>query len=207
MANTWTDRWDERYKNEEFAYGIHPNAYLEEQLKKLTPASILFAAEGEGRNAVYAAKLGWDVTAFDISKEGKNKALQLAKNNSVEIHYLVGELDTLNLKAEQFDALALIFAHFPAAIKSSLHQSLSNLIKKNGYVIFEAFSKNHLQYNSVNEKVGGPKDIDSLFSLEEIKSDFKDFEFLEMEEKIIELSEGLFHNGTASVIRFVARKK
>jgi len=207
MADNWTNRWDERYSKEEFAYGIHPNIYLEEQLKKLQPASILFAAEGEGRNAVYAAKLGWEVTAFDISKEGKNKALQLAKNNLVEINYLLGELDTLNFKIEQFDALALIFAHFPAAIKSNLHQSLNTLLKKGAYVIFEAFSKNHLQFNSVNDKVGGPKDIDSLFSLEEVKADFHNFDFIELEEKIIELNEGLFHNGTASVIRFVARKK
>jgi hypothetical protein len=55
--------------------------------------------------------------------------------------------------------------------------------------------------------VGGPKDLDMLFSIDEIKADFSNYEFLELEEKEIELNEGIYHNGTGSVIRFVARKK
>ena len=81
MNNTWTDRWNDRYSSEEFAYGTAPNNYLKEQLEKLKTGSILFPAEGEGRNAVFAAKLGWKVSAFDISAEGKNKALKLAEAN------------------------------------------------------------------------------------------------------------------------------
>lgn len=77
--NNWTQRWDDRYKSEEFAYGEEPNNYLKEQLEKLNPSTILFPAEGEGRNAVFAAKLGWKVSAFDISEEGKTKPLNLLK--------------------------------------------------------------------------------------------------------------------------------
>jgi hypothetical protein len=80
-------------------------------------------------------------------------------------------------------------------------------LRKGGIVIFEAFSKNHLEYISKNEKVGGPRDIQSLFSIDEIKSDFANYEVIELVEKEIELSEGLFHNGTGSVIRFVGQKK
>lgn len=204
---TWTKRWDDRYKSEEFAYGEDPNHYLKEQLEKLETGTILFPAEGEGRNAVFAAKSGWNVSAFDISEEGKNKALRLAENNNVSINYQVGELETLDFKEEQFDAIALIYAHFPAEIKSVIHKQLDKLLRKDGIIIFEAFSKKHLEYVTKNEKVGGPKDIESLFSTEEIKADFPDYEIIELEEKEIELSEGLFHNGTGSVIRFVGRKK
>lgn len=203
----WASRWNDRYRNEEYAYGVEPNAFLMEQLQKLDPATILFPAEGEGRNAVYAAGLGWNVSAFDISKEGKNKADRLAEKNNVNIDYLVGELDVLNFKNEQFDAIALIFAHFPANIKSDLHKKLSALLKENGMVIFEAFSKRHIDYVRANEKVGGPKDIESLFSIDEIKSDFSNYDIIELEEKEIELNEGLYHIGTGSVIRFVGRKK
>ncbi|MBO9673176.1 MAG: class I SAM-dependent methyltransferase [Sphingobacteriaceae bacterium] len=206
MNEAWVDRWNDRYRTDEFAYGEQPNNYLKEQLEKLNPGKILFPAEGEGRNAVFAAKLGWYVSAFDISLEGKNKALRLAENNQVSIDYQVGKLETLNYKPEQFDALALIYAHFPAAIKSAYHQSLRAYLRKGGIVIFEAFSKNHLGYLAKNENVGGPKKIDMLFSIEEIKSDFADFEIIILEEKEIELSEGLFHNGQGSVIRFVGRK-
>ena len=169
--------------------------------------SILFPAEGEGRNAVFAATLGWSVSAFDISTEGKNKALRLTESQNVSIDYQVGELNTLNYNNNQFDAIALIYAHFPADIKSQYHKTFDKYLKKGGTIIFEAFSKKHLYYNSVNEKIGGPKDINMLFSIEELKSDFVNYEIVELEEKEIELNEGQFHNGKGSVIRFVGRKK
>lgn len=205
--NNWLDRWNERYSNDEFAYGTQPNNYLKEQLQKLEIGSILFPAEGEGRNAIFAAQLGWNVSAFDISAEGKNKALHLAETNHVEIDYQVGELQTLDYPKEQFDVIALIYAHFPAEIKSSIHKMLDTYLRKGGFIIFEAFSKKHLDFVLKNEKVGGPKDIESLFSIEEIKSDFPEYDIIELEEKEIELQEGIFHNGTGSVIRFLGKKK
>ena len=96
LNEIWTSRWNERYSQEEFAYGEEPNQYLKEQLEKLKAGTILFPAEGEGRNAVFAAQLGWDVSAFDISKEGKNKANQLAEKNGISIDYQVGPLEALN---------------------------------------------------------------------------------------------------------------
>lgn len=208
MTNdSWTQRWDERYSKETFAYGEEPNIYLKEQLEKQKPGTILFPAEGEGRNAVFAARIGWDVSAFDISSEGKKKALQLAEKHHVKIDYQIGELQTLNYSGEQFDALALIYAHFPATIKSSYHKILSSYLQKGGLVIFEAFSKKHLEYLAKNEKIGGPKELDMLFSIEEIQSDFSDYEIIELQEMEIELNEGEFHNGTGCVIRFVGRKK
>jgi hypothetical protein len=207
MEDTWIDKWNERYSTEEFAYGEQANNYLKDQLGDLTVGSILFPAEGEGRNAVYAAKLGWTVSAFDISVEGRKKAMKLADANKVTIDYQIGELQSLNFDSEQFDAIALIYAHFPADIKSSYHRTLDKYLRKGGVVIFEAFSKKHIEYISKDEKVGGPKDIESLFSIEEIKSDFENYDFIELEETEIELTEGLYHNGRGSVIRFVGKKK
>lgn len=207
MTNSWTERWNDRYSAEEFAYGTAPNNYLKESLEKQDLGTILFPAEGEGRNAVYAAKLGWNVSAFDISSEGKNKALKLAESENVILDYQVGELETLEYQPEQFDAIALIYAHFPAAIKSSIHKTLDQYLRKGGCIIFEAFSKKHLDYLAINDKVGGPKDIASLFSIEEIQSDFPNYEIITLEEKEIELNEGLFHNGKGSVIRFIGKKK
>jgi SAM-dependent methyltransferase len=207
MADTWTDKWNDRYANDEYAYGEQPNKYLEEQLGHLPTGKILFPAEGEGRNAVFAAKLGWTVFAFDISIEGQRKAQQLAERNKVTIDYEVGELEKLNYKAEQFDAIALIYAHFPADIKSHLHKSLDKYLRRGGIIIFEAFSKSHIHYLTENESVGGPKDIRSLFSLDEIRADFDNYDFIELKETEVNLSEGLYHKGLGSVIRFVGRKK
>lgn len=207
LNDIWTSRWNERYSKEEFAYGEEPNNYLKNQLIKLTVGRILFPAEGEGRNAVYAAKLGWTVSAFDISSEGKSKATKLAEKNNVSIDYKVGQLETLDFESEQFDAIALIYAHFPANIKSLYHKTFDRLLKKEGIIIFESFSKKHIDFVTANEKVGGPKDIESLFSIDEIKADFPNYEIIELAEKEIELNEGLYHNGIGSVIRFIGRKK
>lgn len=201
------EKWDDRYSKKEFAYGEQPNNYLKEQLIKIPAGTILFPAEGEGRNAVYAATLDWKVFAFDQSMEGKKKAMQLANKHQVEINYAVGEFQSLTFQSNQFDAIALIYAHFPADKKSSYHKILTTYLRPGGVVIFEAFSKKHLNYNSKNEKVGGPKEIEMLFSIDEIKSDFDNFEIIALTEQEIELNEGLFHNGKGSVIRFVGRKK
>ena len=207
MTDTWLKRWNDKYREKEYAYGIEPNDFLKEQIQKLKVGRILFVAEGEGRNAVYAANLGWDVYAFDISLEGKNKALELAREKNISIDYQVGLLADLNFENEQFDVIALIYAHFPASIKSEYHKLLDKKLKKGGIIIFEAFGKNHLEYKSKNPKIGGPSDFDSLFSTEELKSDFENYEVLELQEKEIELSEGLYHNGKGSVTRFIGRKK
>jgi SAM-dependent methyltransferase len=207
MKDTWTEKWDQRYAEEEFAYGEQPNNFLQQQLALLKPGRILFPAEGEGRNAAFAAGLGWTVSAFDISIEGQKKALKLAEKKQIVIDYQVGELQELNYTEGQFDVIALIYAHFPANIKSLLHQALNKYLNVGGIIIFEAFSKNHLDYLAKDEKMGGPRDIESLFSVEEIKADFNNYEILELLETEIDLNEGLYHSGQGSVIRFVGRKR
>ena len=127
--------------------------------------------------------MGWNVSAFDISAEGKNKALRLAETNKVTIDYQVGELEKLNYNPEQFDAIALIYAHFPADIKSRYHKTLDKYLRKNGIIIFEAFSKKHIDYIAKNEKVGGPKEVAMLFSIDELKSDFGNYEIIHWKRK------------------------
>lgn len=199
--------WDERYRKDGYAYGEQPNLFLKSILAKMKPGNILFPAEGQGRNAVYAAKLGWNAVAFDQSAEGKKKALQLARKNGVTIHYEVGDLKDMEFSKYRFDAMALIYAYFNALDKSAYHKILSGYLRKGGTVIFEAFSKRHLQYNRMNEKAGGPKDAAVLFSVEEIRRDFEKFEILQLEDVDITLNEGQFHIGKSAVIRFVGIKQ
>jgi len=201
------DKWNERYANEAYAYGIAPNNYLAQCLPKFQIGKVLFAAEGEGRNAVYAAQQGWNVSAFDISEEGKKKADKLAAELNVSINYQVGDYKLMGFEKNQFDVIALIYAHFPASIKSSIHADLVEYLKPGGVVIFEAFGKNNLPLKQNNPSIGGPDDINMLFSTEELISDFQDFEILNLEEIEVELQEGLYHNGIGSVVRFLGIKK
>jgi hypothetical protein len=201
------DFWNERYGATEFVYGKKPNAYLKEKLAKFNPGTILFPAEGEGRNAVYAAGLGWKVSAFDTSTEGRRKALILAKEHHVEIEYHTEELNGIGYKTAQFDAIALIFTHFPPEIRKEYFQNFSTYLKNGGIIIFEGFSKKHIHYQEINPDVGGPKNMEMLFSVQELKDDFANFDFMEFRETEVELDEGLFHKGKGSVIHFVAKKK
>ncbi|MBS1525514.1 MAG: class I SAM-dependent methyltransferase [Bacteroidetes bacterium] len=209
MANKehdYKNLWDNRYREKEYAYGKEPNEFFKEQLGEFKPGSILMPADGEGRNGVYAAQLGWQVTSTDLSAEGREKALQLARERGVTIEYFVGDLEQVDLKENSFDAIGLIYAHFLAEKKSAIHKKLGMYLKPGGIIIFEAFSKRHIELARVNPRVGGPKDIDMLFSREEIMNDFVNYDILILEECEITVNEGIYHAGTGSVIRFAGRK-
>lgn len=206
MMKDWKTQWNERYSQQAYAYGVNPNEYFKQILQSLPVGNLLLPAEGEGRNAVYASKLGWKVSAFDISEQAKVKAMQLAKIHEVEFDYQIGELESFNYAANQFDVIALIYAHLPAEIKSSTYRQFDQLIKKDGFVIAEVFSKNHLTYVAENPSVGGPRNAEMLFSTDEFMHYFKGYKVIELVEQEIELHEGMFHQGKGSVIRFVAQK-
>ncbi|MCC5930398.1 MAG: class I SAM-dependent methyltransferase [Cyclobacteriaceae bacterium] len=198
--------WDERYRASHFIYGEEPNIFFKEQIDKRKEGKILLPAEGEGRNAVYAASRGWQVHAFDQSREGRNKAMHLAQKNNVKIEYHVGDMQEVSFPEEYFDVIALIYAHFSSVQRSSYHQRLLKYLKKDGLFILEAFSKNHRQYQLINEKAGGPKDEDMLYTTEDIKNDFSALETVFLQEHVTELKEGLYHQGKSSVIRYGGQK-
>jgi 2-polyprenyl-3-methyl-5-hydroxy-6-metoxy-1,4-benzoquinol methylase len=200
------DFWNNTYRSIKSVYGNEPNEYFKTQLLKLKSGKILLPAEGEGRNAVFAAKLGWEVSAFDFSKEAKIKAESKAKKNHVEIDYKLGTPNSLNYPENYFDCIALIYAHFPSNLKVSYHKKLSKYLRKNGIIIFEAFSKAHAELKAVNGKKSGPLDVNMLFSIEEIKNNFCNYKIIELKENQINLNEGLFHIGESKVIRFIGKK-
>ena len=198
--------WNERYKDDEFAYGKDPNLFFKEWLPKFDAGSILMPADGEGRNGVFAAQLGWKVTSFDLSITGQSKALKLAKEQDVTLEYIVGDFEQLQFERETFDAIGLVYAHFIAEKKSAFHKKLSDYLRPGGIIVFEAFSKSHLHFKKLDPKVGGPMNIDMLYSKEEITADFENYEVLMLEEEEILLNEGKYHIGKGSVIRFIGRK-
>ena len=193
--------WNERYKTNDYAYGIEPNSFLKNQLKNMTPGKILFPAEGEGRNAVYAATKGWQVTAFDQSIEGKRKADVLALQKGVKIDYKIDNFEFVEFALESFDCVALVFAHINPVKREEYHKKLISFLKPGGKLILEGFSKNQIKNNS-----GGPRDIDMLFSGNEMKNDFGSLSKLDISEEEVILDEGTFHQGLASVIRVTGIK-
>lgn len=195
------DTWNERYSTEEFVYGINPNEFFKETIDQMQAGKLLLLGEGEGRNAIYAAKQGWDVTAVDWSESARAKALKLARKENVLIDYIVESLENFEPEEESFDVVGLIFLHLEPEIREEVHKKAIKALKKNGILILEAFDKEQLGNNS-----GGPKDESLLYSLDNIVEDFIDLEFKHLSKEIINLDEGTLHNGEAVVIKFIGVK-
>jgi len=195
------NQWDERYARTEYIYGTEPNTFLKEQLASLRPGKILFPAEGEGRNAVYASSLGWQSDAFDQSTEGQKKAIQLANLKSVSLNYYIQALDRWNPEPGQYDCIALIFVHLPEQLRQQVHHAVIKALKPGGILILEAFTLNQLPRTS-----GGPKNAELLFSKAMIESDFKELTFTNFSETRTILNEGPLHQGLADVLQLVANK-
>lgn len=194
------DFWNEKYQQDDYHYGLKPNRFLELMLESRPPGRLLFVAEGEGRNAVYAAKLGWEVHAFDQSERAREKALALAEAEGVRLNYHIG--DARQFSSEfKFDAIALIYAHFPPEIRAEIHQKLSGLLKPVGELWLEAFAPGQLAFNS-----GGPKSEAMLYTPEILQEDFKTLQIRQCEIKRYELDEGPGHQGMGEVLRLRAVK-
>lgn len=192
--------WNDRYADSEYAYGVGPNDFLKQQYFK-PKSKILCLAEGEGRNAVYLATQGHSVTAIDYSLKGLQKTQQLAKNFGVTIDTICTDLGSYTFEHNIWDAIVCIFGHFPPLIRDFVHSQIYHSLKKGGKLVIEAYSKNQLKY-----KTGGPENIDFLYSRNELKIDFSDFETIQIEEIIRSVNEGKYHTGMASVIQLVGEK-
>lgn len=194
--------WNKRYSDQQYIYGKEPNQFLKGELSKITPGKILFLGEGEGRNAVYAATLGWDVDAVDYSEAGKYKAEKLAAENVVRINYLVEDLSTFSPKQNYYDAIVLIYLHLEEELRERVSKKVMEAAKPGGKIILEVFEKEQIKNNS-----GGPKNAGLLYSLQDVVEDFIDLEFEKLSKDNIVLNEGEGHQGKAAVIRFVGIKK
>jgi SAM-dependent methyltransferase len=194
-------KWEERFSTDEFVYGIEPNEFFKLEIDNLKPGRLLLPGEGEGRNAVYAAKCGWNVDAFDWSENAKEKALQLAASQNVHINYSVVDIAHLPAETAVYDAAALIFIHLDDNDWQQLIEKIIASLKPGGRLILELFEKEQINKNS-----GGPKETDLLYSLEQAVSDFISLDFEHLSKEIIKLDEGKLHQGEASVVRFVGVK-
>ncbi|MEE9375001.1 MAG: class I SAM-dependent methyltransferase [Rhizobiaceae bacterium] len=196
------DIWNERYSRDEFVYGREPNQFLKDNAHHIPiKGSVLCIAEGEGRNAVFLAGLGHEVIAMDMAKSGRDKALRLAKEQNVSIEYRVGNLNNFDFGTGEWDAVIAIFAHTPIELRQKIHGSLSTAIKPNGVFIMEVYSPDQLNY-----KTGGPKSLDLLFALEDVKREIEGLEFLHAQQTVRDITEGSLHTGLGAVTQIVARK-
>lgn len=193
--------WDERYSEPGFTYGTEPNEFLVSVVDRIPHGTILSLAEGEGRNAVYLASLGYNVTGVDGSDVGLKKAQKLAAESGIFIHTIIADLGEFSIEPEQWDGIIAIFCHLPSAIRIPLFRSAVKGLKPGGVFVLEAFSKEQLAYKS-----GGPNSLDMLMSLDELKQELAGLDCIHAAQIERNVVEGWGHTGLASVVQILAMK-
>ena len=193
--------WNERYQADEYQYGINPNDFMKEQITPLPAGRILFPGAGEGRDAVFSAKKGWEVHAFDLSEQGKAKAEKLASAEKTRIHYKVADAALVKFPLESFDVIALTYFHLPLETRLHFYKQCVSWLKPGGLLILEGFNQRQLGLSS-----GGPKNAEWLFSTATIAAEFPGLQILVNEEKQRTLNEGPLHQGLAEVVQLVGQK-
>ncbi len=192
--------WDQRYAENETVYGNEPNKFFRLFIDQHKPGTLLLPAEGEGRNAVYAASRGWQVDAFDFSQVAREKALDFARGEQVVINYELKNITDFKA-GKQYDAVGLIFVHLPEVLRKKFHKRVYNSIKPGGFMVLEAFAKEQAQLES-----GGPRDATLLYDAPSLCNDFPFLHMISCEQKEIFLEEGDYHKGKASVLRMIGQR-
>ena len=148
--------WDEKFAGDDYFYGTAPNAFLQSNAGLLrTGMSALSLAEGEGRNAVWLAAQGLDVTAVDASAVGLAKAARLAEERGVGLRTLVADLATWDIPAGAYDIVVAIFIQFaPPPVRDRLFAGMVNALKPGGLLLLQGYRTEQPRYGT-----GGPNRV------------------------------------------------
>ncbi|MDH5228848.1 MAG: class I SAM-dependent methyltransferase [Gammaproteobacteria bacterium] len=197
------DFWNERYSEDGLAYGETPNEYLKQELARFSNLkNVLVVGDGEGRNGVWLAEQGLDVTTVDYSQAGVDRAQALAKKRQVKMASLCEDMSQWQWPQNQFDAVVSIYVHFPPDLRAQIHHYMLQALKPGGFIFMEAFNKNQLNYKS-----GGPPVEPMLFSEAILRQDFAEADIEFIEESVQKLDEGKYHVGDGAVVRMIARRR
>lgn len=162
---------------------------------------MLCLAEGEGRNAVWLAQQGLNVTGVDGSAVGLGKAQELATQRGVKITTEVADLADYDLGTERWDAIVSIWCHLPPTLRADVHQRVVRALRPGGIFIVESYTPRQLEY-----KTGGPPVAEMMMSADILRRELSGVEFLHLVECDREVREGRGHHGPSAVVQCIARK-
>lgn len=193
--------WDERYGRPEYVYGTEPNDFLRAEAGRIPRGRVLCLAEGEGRNAVYLAGLGHNVTAVDLSIEGLKKAERLARERGVTITVEQADLTTYVPKPAAYEGIVTIFGHLPAAARKRLYGMIASSLVPGGVFIIEVYRPEQIAFGT-----GGPNDPTMMPTLGQLREELVGLDLVVANEVEREIHEGIFHGGQSATVQVVARK-
>ena len=193
--------WDRRFSEPGYAYGTEPNSFLASVADRIPKGKVLCLAEGEGRNAVYLAGLGYDVTAVDTSSVGLAKAEALARVRGVSIEAVNADLEEYTIEPNAWQGIVSIYCHLPPLIRAALHERCLRGLAASGVFVLEGFTTRQLELGT-----GGPKNLELLMDLKIIRQELPGLRLEIAREIEREVLEGKYHGGTASVLQILAVK-
>lgn len=195
-----SDFWDKNYSTNDYIYGREPNDFLRGSVESLSPGSALCIGEGEGRNAVFLAKLGFDVTAVDSSFNGIKKVTRLSKEQGVHVRTIHADLADFDMGINKWQYIVSIF-HLPPSLRVKVHRNICLGLRTDGLLLLEGYTPKQLRLKS-----GGPSDMDMLYSKPMLNKDFNSLEIIKLDELERPVVEGTKHTGLGAVVQLIARR-
>lgn len=197
--------WSARYRDagDEYLFGTAPNKFLAAQAERFGAGmSVLSVADGEGRNSVWLAEQGCQVTATEISSVALEKAAKLARARGVAIDFVQADILNWDWPQAAFDAVVGIFIQFATAAERPRQLAgMKQAVKSGGLLFLQGYTPKQLEY-----KTGGPSAVENLYTAEMLRETFADWEIISLHEHDDSLTEGSAHTGRSALIDLVARK-
>jgi ubiquinone/menaquinone biosynthesis C-methylase UbiE len=197
------DRWEERFRAPEYIFGKEPNHFLV-SCRSLLPKSgkVLAVADGEGRNSVWLAQQGLDVTAIDFSPAALAKARRLAQEKGVSVNFIEADVHTWDYPEAAFDVVVEIFTQFSTpAERPKKWAGMRRALKPGGLLIIQGYTPRQIEFGT-----GGPKQVDQLYTRAMLESAFAGMRNVMIVEEEVDMHEGPAHSGRSAVIGMTARK-
>jgi cyclopropane fatty-acyl-phospholipid synthase-like methyltransferase len=195
--------WNARFAGAEYHFGRAPNAFLAREASRLHPGqSVLCVADGEGRNGVFLAKRGLDVTAFDIAGNGVAKARALAAEHAASIDVREVDIRAWDWDARTYDAVVAIFIQFlTPEERPEVFRGMQRAVRAGGLMLLEGYRPEQIGYGT-----GGPGKPGHLYTRAWLEETFRGWEMLRLDAYDAEIHEGGGHAGMSALIDLVARK-
>ena len=168
--------WDQRYEAAELVWSAEPNLFLPPLIAALEPGAALDVACGEGRNAIWLARQGWEVTAVDFSPVGIEKAWQLSDGDDVE--WVVADA-TVYEPSKQFDLVVVFYLHVLPEDLAAVMATASDALMPGGTL----FAVGHALRN-MTDGHGGPQYPEILWDEGTLAPMVEDLDIMELGERV-----------------------
>jgi 2-polyprenyl-3-methyl-5-hydroxy-6-metoxy-1,4-benzoquinol methylase len=195
--------WDQRFAAPEYIFGTAPNAFLSAQAQRFKCGDrVLDVACGEGRNSVWLAGLGCEVTGIDVSPLALGKARRLADTHGVKVEFAEVDIRDWQWQPNGFDAVVCIFIQFAEpSQRTRLFEGIETTLTPGGLLVLQGYTPKQLEY-----KTGGPPQADHMYTQALLQEAFRHLDIVHLREHEEILAEGTKHVGRSALIDLVARK-